>query len=230
MPKNIEKSTLLISCTHGNEAFSLPIIKELAKQYRDVDYIIGNPRALKADVRYLETDLNRSGPGSRRSPNYEERRAKYIIEYASKYGEIIDIHGSGSDCGVFTIVTDPSWEKIELAKKLDIRNIVLWPGLLATGPLTQFIPNSVEIECGPKNEPDVAMELKRVLEKYLAGEPSQVDQSFYIVTGKVLGENDPTLTDFVEANKNGVKYYPLLSGNQYPGVTCYMMQKLGEQL
>lgn len=228
--KNPEKSTLLISCTHGNEAFSLPVIKLLANQYENVDYLIGNPRALKLGVRYTESDLNRSGPGSKASLKYEERRAKNVIEYASKYKTVIDVHGSGSDCGIFVLVADPSREKIEIAKKLEIKNVVLWPGLLSTGPLTQFIPNAVEIECGPKNDPDVAVELKMVLEKYLQGNPRKVDQSFFIVTGKIIGNNDPLLTDFVEASKNGIRYFPLLSGNQYPGITCYMMQKLGEKL
>lgn len=228
--KNPEKSTLLISCTHGNEAFSLPIIKELAGNYRNVDYIIGNPVALKTGIRYTDKDLNRSGPGQINSAKYEDRRAKYLIDYASKYAEVIDVHGSRSDCGIFALVTDPSWEKIELAKKLDVKNIVLWPGLSRTGPLTQFIPNSIEIECGPKDNPETVIELKRVLAKYLDEKPKEIDQSFFIVTGKVLGENDPDLQDFVKIIRNGTPFYPLLSGNQYPGVICYMMQKLGEQL
>lgn len=227
MTKN--KSILLIAATHGNEAFSLPIVKKLSQEF-GVDYIIGNPRALKRNVRGTDADLNRSGPGDSTSTKYEERRAKVVVTKAREFDVTIDVHGTVSDSGVFLILSDPNWENIELAKKFDVANVVMWPGLMATGPLSQFIPRCLEIECGPQDSPQVASELERILRRFLSGEPRQVKQDFYIVTGQTKGDYDPGLRDFEKTSKYGDPFYPILCGNQYPGITCYQMQRLNDTL
>ena len=52
------------------------------------------------------------------------------------------------------------------------------------------------------------------------------DSEFYTVYGKLLGEHDPSLEDFVLATRQGDSFYPFLSGNEYPGITCYKMHKV----
>lgn len=221
--------TLIMSCTHGNEGFSIPVVQKISSAF-SVDYLLGNPRALKQNTRFTDTDLNRSEPGSVKSLSYEERRAKQIISQASKYQATIDIHGTVSNSGIFLILSDPNWQNIELAKKFDVQNVVMWPGLLPTGPLSQFIPNCLEVECGPKDSPAIPVELERILRSFLSGETRQIKQNFYIVTGQIKGEYDSSLQDFVETRKYGDPFYPLLCGNQYSGIACYQMQKMVDTL
>lgn len=220
---------LLVCATHGDEQFSIPVIKKLERQYQ-FNWIIGNERAVKRNLRFIDCDLNRSAPGDPNSPKYEERRAGEIVSLASEYEATIDIHGTRSKCGIFIILSDPSWENIELAKKFNIENVLLWPSLKPTGPLTQIIRPGLEIECGPKDSPIISNQLERILRDYLNNVPPKIMQSYYIVTGKLKGKNDSELKDFVLTKKYGDPFYPIMTDNRYEGITCYKSQKLADTL
>ncbi|AKM79132.1 MAG: Succinylglutamate desuccinylase/aspartoacylase [Candidatus Beckwithbacteria bacterium GW2011_GWB1_47_15] len=222
------KETLILTAVHGDEAFSIPIVEKLKSKF-NFDSIVANPQALTENQRYLEADLNRSGPGNPDSKLLEERLAFRLIQTGSEYQQVIDIHGAESDCGIFIILGDPNWKNIELAKNLDIGKVVLWPGLLPTGPLCQFIPNSLEIQCGPKNSPQVAQDLEKVLNSFFEGETRQEPQQFFIVTGRLSGLDPKGFKDFEEASVDGIKFFPLFPG-LYPGIACCMMQKLNNDL
>ena len=236
--KNDTKKRLITTCTHGNETFAQAVVDKLQQEFgrqtqNGFTTWVNNPRAVALQRRYAEADLNRVGPGNLNSPVYEERRAAEVLLAAREFGPVIDIHGSVSNCGVFLILSDANWQNIELAKKLDVARVVLWPSLLPTGPLTQFIPESLEIECGPMSDPAVSVELERVLRRFLQQEPRTLAQQFYIVTGAL---QDPTgalaatpMQDFVETSYQGQKFTPLLV-DQYTGIKCYQLQKLGDTL
>lgn len=219
---------LILCATHGDEGFSIPVVQKLQKKFK-FDWQISNPKALEKGVRFTDKDLNRSGPGNSKSKYYEERRAKKLITLAKKYETVIDLHGTVSNTGCFIILSDPNWQNIELAKKLYVENIVLWPSLMPTGALTQFIPNSLEIECGPKNDKKTAQKLEQILENYLEGRPNKLNQKFYIVTGKFTKNTKKPMKDFIKFTYQGSSFYPLLVG-RYPGIKCYMMQMLSDTL
>lgn len=218
------KEALVLTAVHGDEGFSIPVIKKLAKKY-NFDWLIANPEALVQNRRFLESDLNRSGPGNPNSKFSEERQAYRLIQKGREYPAVIDIHGTTADTGVFIILGDANWKNIELAKKFDATNVVLWPGLQPTGPLCQFIPNSLEIECGPKNSLETSQELTRVISAFFNKEIPSVTQQYFIVTGKLTGVNPAGLKDFQEIIIKNNTFYPLLVG-QYTETTCYIMQKL----
>lgn len=220
--------TLIISVTHGDEEFSIPVVKSLKKRFM-FDWIIANKKAFKMGKRFYEKDLNRSGPGNVKSKIYEERRAKEVIQVAKKYDNTIDLHGTVSSTGCFIILSDPNWQNIELAKKLDVKNVVLWPSLEPTGPMSQFIPNSLEIECGPKNSKKTAQRLKNILVKYFEGKESKIQKNFYVVNGKFIKNTRRPMKEFKKFFYKGESFYPLMIG-QYPGIKCYMMQRLSDTL
>ena len=217
------KQLLITTVTHGDEGFSIPIVKKLAKKY-DFNWQLNNNRAYKLGKRYFEKDLNRSGPGNPKSKIYEERLAYKIIKKASRYKEVIDIHGSISNCGLFIILSEPSTQNIELAKKLDIENVVLWPSLRASNaPLTQFIPNSLEIECGQMSDPKISKKLTVILTKFLTKRAPMVQQRYFIVTGKIERNIKAKWQDFLLTCYKGTRFYPLLV-DQYPSIKCYTLQ------
>lgn len=222
------KKLLITVTTHGDEEFSIPVVKKLSKKF-NFNWKISNPKALKQKVRFTEKDLNRSGPGNLKGKTYEDRRAKKMISLAQEYQTTIDIHGTVSNTGCFIILSDPNWRNIELAKKFSVKNVVLWPSLMPTGPLTQFIPNSLEIECGPKNNKGTVRRLKQILEKYLEGKQENLNQKFYIVTGKFTKKVRKPIKDFVKYTYRQSSFYPLMV-DQYPGIKCYMMQRLSDTL
>ncbi len=226
--KTIKNKILILTATHGNEEFSIPVVEKLSKKF-DFDWKISNPKALKLRQRFFEKDLNRSGPGNLNGKLYEERRAKKVINIARTYKITIDLHGTISSTGCFLILSDPNWQNIELAKKFNVKNVVLWPSLMSTGPLTQFIPNSLEIECGPKDSPETADKLNKILNDFLSGKDGAKKQNFYIVTGKFVKKPKKKMKEFKKFSYKKETFYPLMVG-QYPGITCYMMQRLNDTL
>jgi len=234
------KETLFIGATHGDEGFSLDVLKNLELRYSkniyQYDWIIGNPAALKENVRYIQADLNRSAPGNFVSSTYEERRALEIVELSKQYTFAVDLHGSVSECGVITIIPYPTLRNILLAAAFPIENNVIWyaKSSLKKGPLVQFAQCAgIEIECGPKSSSTIKTELENVLSSFLEnGVHMSIDQlinsfeqkSFFNVFGE-LEENGQVYTDFMPVTTPGEKFYPFLS-HQYPGIACYKMSKV----
>lgn len=224
----MKNKTLIMTATHGDESFSIPVIKKLAKQFK-FDWLISNQKACKLGQRFYQCDLNRSGPGNPKSKLYERRRAFELIKLASQYDYVIDIHGTIANTALFIILSDPNWRNIEFAKKINLINVVLWPGLQTTGPLTQFIPNSLEIECGPKNSPQVSIKLEKVLTDYLSGTKPTQPQQFYIVSGQLKTRKKLNLIDFIPTKFDNQTIIPLMPG-QYQDNSCYLLQKLNNTL
>lgn len=224
------RKLLITTVTHGDEQFSIPVITKLSQEFTNFEWRKNNFQAFKIGQRFYQKDLNRSGPGNPKSPIYEERLAYRLIKKYSQYPTIIDIHGSTADCGIFALLSEPSTQNIELAQKLDVSNVVLWPSMRPTdAPLTQFIPNSLEIECGPKDSPAAARELERVLRAFLVDKKPTIPQKFYIVTGLLKGPVSKPMKDFTETTYRGRAFTPLLV-DQYPGIKCYIMQKISYTL
>ncbi len=224
------KKILVTTVTHGDEQFSLPVVAKLSREFADFEWRKNNLQAFKIGQRFYQKDLNRSGPGNPQSPIYEERLAYRLIKKYSRYPTVIDIHGSTADCGVFALLSEPSTQNVELAKKLNVANVVLWPSMRPTdAPLTQFIPNSLEIECGPKDSPATARELERVLRAFFMGKKPNLPKKFYIVTGLLKGTVSKPMKDFAQTRYGGQSFIPLLV-DQYPGIKCYTMQKISYTL
>lgn len=222
-------NTFIIGGTHGDEPIGVRALENLSQQRSDFDWEIGNPLAYEQGIRKTDGDLNRSGPGNPESEVYEERRAAELIASSKKYEVTIDLHGTSKLTGCFIIITNPSPENIALAKTLNVERVVYWPALTPEleGPISEFFPCGLEIECGPKEDPATQAELERILNRYLDGEPCQVEQRFYEVYGQL--ETDPEeieLKEFQEVTIGDETFAPLLVGsykNRY-GVSCYKIR------
>lgn len=87
---------LIIAATHGNELLGIKLYQRLLQKrsgiLEHIDFLIGNPRAFSARVRYIERDLNRSYQSA--GDTYEERRAEYIKHHiaSTKPDIVLDMH------------------------------------------------------------------------------------------------------------------------------------------
>ena len=163
----MNRNFLIITATHGNEAFGVKTMRQIENKFPPkkhcYDWIIGNPRAFKKKARFTQADLNRSAPGNLESKIYEKKLAAKLINLSQKYKFALDIHGTNSKSGIFTLVTNPVLENLLLAASLPIKNIVIWASKssLKNGPITQDTKcPAVEIECGPKNSKEIQKNLK----------------------------------------------------------------------
>lgn len=234
------KNILFIGGTHGNEPIGVEALRELETRTEGFDWIIGNPPALQAGTREFEGDLNRSAPGDILSTTFAKRRAAEIIQLSENYRWTIDLHGTAAATGIFAIVTNPKRENLELALRLRIPRIVVWPSFSPelSGPISEYVPCGLEIECGPKDMPKVREKLVSILADFVRRMNTEVDEptpeqiahtTFYEVYGSLTNtEISDTLEEFAETTVNGEKFFPLLVGRyqERNGITCYKMRPI----
>jgi len=228
---------LFIGATHGDEPIGVNTLCSLSGKVPSLEWIVGNPPAYRANTRTFEGDLNRSAPGNLDAPNYASRRAAEILAKAKAFDWVIDLHGSTAYCGIFIIITKITKANLRLAARLNIPRIVYWPSISPelSGPLSEFFPCGLEIECGPKDMPLVEEQLTNLLETFVKEKDGEIDdeevirrldeRELYQVTGSSMTARDD-LEEFVEAVIDGEKKVPLLV-NQYAaqGIACYVMEK-----
>jgi len=237
----MKSKLLFILATHGDEGFSLNLLKDLEKKIPKekfgYNWIIGNPKALRKKQRFIDADLNRCAPGNINSQIYEEKRATEIVELSKSYNFVIDIHGSTSDCGIISIITYPTFPNLILASSLGIKRNIIWYSKSSQekGPLTQFVKcPAIEIECGPQNDGSIQRKLVEILKDFIITQSSKTDLAttlrnsndaeFFAVYGKKEGKHSQKIIDFEQTEIDGEKFYPFLA-NQYPGILCYKTKK-----
>ena len=230
--KNRDKDLIFVAGVHGNEPIGPDVLRKLEAKGYPVNWMLANPEAAKLKQRFIDSDLNRVFPGNPNSRKYELKRAFELTKELAKYENVIDIHGSVSKSGIFTIVTNPASANLMLAGCLPIKNVVIWQSEKnnGQGPLTRYVKRGVEIECGPQNSPKIKKRLYEILRTLtLSGinlEQSDLSRkNIFQVYGKLAGENSGSLRDFKKTKIKGETFYPLLV-NQYPGIMCYKMKKI----
>ena len=109
-----------------------------------------------------------------------------------------------------------------------------------TGPLTQYAPFGIEIECGTKNSfNNTLTKLEKIIRKFLENETVRVrdnlalpldvikKKNFYLVYGKINAReiNGITLKDFSPVDTGQEKFIALLFG-KHQHLTGYKMRSL----
>lgn len=228
---NQKGKLLVITALHGDETFSSEPVKKVQEQYKDTfpfDVIVGNPKAVEQNVRFTEGDLNRIAPGNPSSEIYEERRAAELVELSKNYSAVIDIHGTNANTGIFTLVTNPTFENLLLASLVPVDNVVIWASKKSqlSGPFTQYAQcPAIEIECGPKNEAIIKKDLEDVLMNFTKNctEPAfdlmanaKVKNYFYVY-GKIEGQDTSDMKEFELFEAGEEEFYPLLINSYAQG-------------
>lgn len=231
------KKLLLIAGTHGNEKIGIEAIKKLKLKGYDkyFDILIGNPKALSLNKRFIDHDLNRAYPGDEYSKLYEKRLAYKNLKIARKYEYIIDIHEADKGCDDFIIVPRKKLSKKFPLDYIDLKTVLFWPN--PKGPLSQVLPNSIELEFGSKNRNRQKMIdkcffiIKKFIESACLNKNIKfAKKEYYFVYGKLLMDeytNSDNLKDFKKINIHNERFYPLLVC-QYKkdGIMCYKMKKM----
>lgn len=228
------KNILFITAMHGDEPIGIEIVKQIKKMKLGNKFssIIGNPRALKKQVRFIDADLNRVFPG-KTDGNYEEKRANLVMEKMREFDRVIDLHGTVSKTGIFIIITKPSLKNLELALRFNIERILIWPSSKKSkGPAVSFMRSGmgIEIESGNKSNPAVKKRLKSILIDFLENPEKTIDideemkkREFFSVVGKIKKRKGDGRR-FKDWKKAG-SFYSLFVG-QYPDIACYKLKSI----
>jgi len=142
---------LVVGTQHGDERLGPRLQRflrsDVTGRYKSVDYLCGNPQAYKRNIRFTETDLNRSY-GVKHPSSYEEKRAQYILKHISEasYDYVLDIHTSRADVGKFILVTHLDGNVKDIIGASPYTRIAIMPPHIADCSLIGNVPNAVSIE------------------------------------------------------------------------------------
>lgn len=221
--------TLFVVCQHGDEVTPLKVIK--GKFADKVEYLVANKQAVKKGVRYIESDLNRSFPGTK-DGTAEEKLSKKLMVRLDKFGGIVDLHTATCETPIFVILTKVTDKHLELVRRLGVKRVVMMQKSIASGgSMIDHVAVGVSVECGHEKHKETATAIKEMLEHYLSGRKQLRLECFTVfeilkqtAEQKELPEE---IKSFKKAKLMGKEFYPVLAREtHYKGVLCLMAKKI----
>lgn len=225
------KRVLLVGSQHGNELLGEVLYAHI-KQFRKellpyLTYITGNIRARKVNVRFIESDLNRSYNGQRRT--YEERRAARITRFIKngRFDLILDLHTT-TNTHIQPCLIIPSINETILPylRASSIKKFVLMRHSMVVSSLIGTCPRAISVEVGHRSlNYDLMSLLCDDIERYLANRPVPSQRTVYEVEGllskgELEADEIAALRNF-QASKHG--FTPVLVGDKaYAKHTKYL--------
>ncbi len=122
------KKVLVIGGTHGNERTGVDLVLDLQKKPIDfIKPIIANPKAVKNNTRYVETDLNRS-VGKKLAISYEEVLTSSLASKIKPAELVIEFHNTTAKNNTCAIVTiKPTKLHFLLADHFGLSKVLVMP-------------------------------------------------------------------------------------------------------
>ena len=189
---------LAIISTHGNELLGPNLLAYMlakrSKLLENMEFIMANPRAYAKNVRYTESDLNRSyGLGL---DTYEGRRAKVIEERIQLLRPelVLDFHTTTAEQLDILITADRNNEVVQrFINASAVKDILVVEPL---NDITTVAPNFVAYEVSNSRlNDDLYEQICTDIERYLDGKMINQERTFYKMTGKILPEEERNIAD-----------------------------------
>jgi succinylglutamate desuccinylase len=180
----------LVCCVHGNERYGLTVFEYFAARIADypgLKIILANEPAIEQNVRFVETDLNRSFPGSS-TGSAEERLAVEILREIAGIPIVLDVHTTTSDVSLVPIVTTLGSETRRVAGLTGSREIVLIEPPMSARSLIGNIAAGISLEYGNAYaaRPSALAETVRLVESVLScAAPKPSSHDIFHVTGGI---------------------------------------------
>jgi len=175
----------IIVCLHGTETSGLKVKQKLKGAF---SVFLGNPRAVANRVRFIDSDLNRVFPGNPKG-NYEERLAFELLEKLKKLDYVIDLHTSECNFPLFGIITKPTTKKVEFAKKLGLKKLVIMNDQIARGgALIDYLNCAISLEVGPHSRSGNVQDFIETIKNF--PQKSKRNMEIYRVYDFIKGEKD----------------------------------------
>jgi predicted deacylase len=240
----------VVGSIHGDERCGKKAIERFLDSDLDIQkpvkLIVANEKALAANTRYLDTDLNRVFPGDPDSSSHEKQLAAALIDEVQGC-TVLDLHSTKSYDRPFAIVSGVTATTTELIQATGVDQAVDMAAFSEGDLITHC--DGVLVECGPLGSQDAVDQAYEVLRNFLAAygviedthqytnpdlfrgtakipkpEPYhlQVENFEQVETGQVYAENDSDTLTADEA------FYPvLMSETGYADILGFHAEKLG---
>jgi len=171
---------LIVGAQHGDERLGPRLNRFLKRdtsgRYATVEYMCGNPRAFRQNVRFTETDLNRSYTADP-PRTYEEKRAKEILRVIEQggYDYVLDVHTSRPAVGRFFIATHIGGSVAHIIAASDFERVAIMPPDIAGCSLIGRVPQAIAIEYDRRisRSKQTLKELVSLLDNLLVSTPNR---------------------------------------------------------
>jgi len=175
---------LITVAIHGNEPCGVRAVEDLLHEgfwdtipTKEVEILIGNPKALYQNARFIEVNLNRCLRKEffEFSDHYEYKRAKIVAEAIDRCDIYLDFHSTSADTPAYALPADNS-SSIELALKMPVPYVV--KGLVHTTDsqattidyANQKNKIAIVFECGKHDSPLAVDRAKKIIKSVLLNE------------------------------------------------------------
>lgn len=163
-----EPEITVVGSVHGDEPAGknaiLNFLEKDLKYNRPVKFIIANEKALEKEVRFLDTDLNRSFPGDSESENHEERLASELLKEIENT-KVLDLHTTRSYPEPFATFTHLNDETTSILKASGVNYATHFPE--ESGTLHEQTTGIV-IETGLQGTDQARKNAEKIIENFLA--------------------------------------------------------------
>ena len=185
-----------IISTHGNELLGPNLLAYMlakrSKLLENMEFIIANPRAYAKNVRYTESDLNRSYGLS--LDTYEGRRAKIIEERIRllKPELVLDFHTTTAEQPDILITANKDNEIVQrFINSSAVKDVLVVKPL---NDITTVAPNFVAYEVPNSHlNNDLYEQVCTDIERHLDGKIVDQKRTFYKMVGKILPEEEQNI-------------------------------------
>jgi predicted deacylase len=172
---------------YENDNWKLPI--EALFSSLTIEVIIGNPKALEQNTRFLKKNLNRlfdihmicnDAAAEDEGYTYELQRAKLISESIRCADFVLDIHSTSADVGSFALPSSMDLSE-QLAECLPVKYVIeslahmtLDGGTTVDCAKLHFVP-AICVECGQHCHVDIVARAAAVISAFLTMQTSERD-------------------------------------------------------
>lgn len=184
-----EPDVTIVGSLHGDEPTGKKAIKRFLNEEHQftgaAKFIIANEEALEQDVRFIDSDLNRSFPGDSESEDHEERLAAKIMEEINTE-KVLDLHTTHSFPLPFATFTHLNDQTVEMIHGTGVTQAVHFPD--ENGTLNEHF-EGVVVETGFQGTQMAFHNAVGVITNFLASQDI-IDEDY--------GESDPEIYSYSE--------------------------------
>lgn len=188
----------IVAGQHGNEKGPVRALESLG-----IEFILGNPKAGEANIRFIDQDLNASYGAN--TDAYESARAQEILTQISKDEVVIDFHSTSAKGSPFAILMDR--DMLPLAERTGLSYAVLMTHNIKKGHALINARDGIAVEISgydTEESFDTSLQVLRSLESKNSL-PLALYEVYDLITEPGEYEN------FVE-HENG--FFPVLVGEE----------------
>ena len=186
---------MIVAGIHGNEQIPVKYLKS-----RGIPFILGNPRAIKLNKRFIDNDLNSSfntvGFG------YEYKRAAKLLTKIDS--PVLDLHTFSCKSKPFAVIT--SLDYLDMAKTMGVRHVVYMNMNIKGGHSLIDQVGGVSVEVGHHKAEESVEQLEKTIECFMKGIVTKV--KVYEVYQKIYQKRK-----YVNFRKYS-DFYPVLAGEK----------------